>query len=75
MILTTLVKDIGPLRSMKRRVIRVAPLYWLLTGIMIFDALLGPTNLSKGTQVHLDKAIKSLLLIHHYLRSLPDQIW
>lgn len=74
MVLTTHGKNIGPWQFFRRRLVRVAPLYWLLTLLMIAGAI-GPGNFFKSTQVHLDTAINSLLFIPHYSRNLPGQVW
>ncbi len=54
--------------------IRVVPLYWLLTLVMIFGAI-SPLGLFGSTQVHLDTAVKSLFFIPHYSKSWPEHIW
>jgi len=74
MVLTTHDNNIGPLLFIKRRVIRVAPMYWLLTLLMIAGAIFAP-DLFKTTQVHPDIVIKSLLFIPHYSKSSPTEIW
>ncbi len=57
-----------------RRLIRVAPIYWVVTLAIILLALVAP-QLFKSTQFGLSEVVKSLLFIPHYNLAFPDSIF
>jgi exopolysaccharide production protein ExoZ len=59
---------------LRRRIVRVVPLYWMLTLLMVGLALLLP-GLFKSLQVAPDTLVKSLLFIPHFSSSFPHQVW
>lgn len=74
MVVTTTGSAISPLEFMRRRVIRVVPLYWLLTLGMVGAALLVPAMFR--TLIVAPGALgKSLLFIPHYSASFPTMAW
>ncbi len=74
MVVTTADGRIGPVEFWRRRVVRVVPLYWLLTLLMVAVALLAP-SLFKTLKVAPATLLQSLLFIPHFSRSFPDMVW
>ena len=57
-----------------RRIIRIVPLYWLLT--LVFFAILSPNDLAAGDPLRrVGELVQSLLFIPHWHMSTPTEIW
>ncbi len=74
MVITTTGSAISPLEFMRRRIIRVVPLYWLLTLAMVGTALVVPT-LFRTLIVTPATLVESLLFVPHYSTSFPAMAW
>lgn len=74
MVVTTSGKPVGALEFWRRRIVRVVPLYWLLTLAMVMAALLAPA-LFKTLKVEPATLLQSLFFVPHFSRSFPDQAW
>ncbi len=62
-----------PLDFIRRRAIRVIPLYWVATlGFLLLNLLLKNSELNVNV---IDHVIKSLLFIPHYSITKPNEIW
>ena len=58
----------------RRRVIRVVPLYWIMTLIFFVDLV--PNDVAAGAPFRrVDELIQSMQFIPHYHMAVPDQIW
>lgn len=64
----------SPLDFLRRRIARVAPLYWLATLLVVALALVAP-RLFATTVVTLQNVVTSLLFIPSYSAAFPDHIW
>ncbi len=74
MAMTTRRNGVTPVGFMVRRILRVLPLYWLLTLLMVGCALMMP-SLFNTLVVAPDTLVKSLLFIPHFSNSFPGAIW
>lgn len=74
MAMTTRSSGVTPAGFMLRRILRVVPLYWMLTLLMVGCALVMP-SLFKTLVVAPDTVVKSLLFIPHFSNSFPEAIW
>lgn len=74
MVATTAAAPISPAEFWRRRVIRIVPMYWILTTLMVCIWLVAPA-LFKTLDVSLGTYLKSLLFIPHFSRSFPDHVW
>ncbi|WP_439588457.1 acyltransferase family protein [Hydrogenophaga sp.] len=74
MYVTTAGTTIGAGEFMMRRIIRVAPLYWLLTSLMCLIWIAAP-SLFKTLILTPQTFVQSLLFIPHYSLSFPDNIF
>lgn len=74
MVTTTFSKPMTPLEFLRRRIIRVVPLYWLLTLAMVTLALFMP-SLFRTLIVSPATLIESLLFIPHFSASFPQKVW
>lgn len=74
MVLTTHEKQVTPWQFMHRRVIRVVPLYWLLTLAVVALVQVAPA-LFKTTQTPVYHIVKSLLFIPHFSPAHPGVAW
>jgi len=74
MVVTTRHATMSPLEFMRRRVLRIVPLYWLLTLLMVAVALCMP-SLFRTLLVEPGTLVQSLLFIPHYSHSFPDRVW
>lgn len=74
MYITTAGSVITPGEFMMRRIIRVAPLYWLLTCLMCLLWLIFP-GFFKTLSVTTSTFFQSLFFIPHYSRAFPDSIF
>jgi exopolysaccharide production protein ExoZ len=72
MVATTAGQGIRPATFIKRRLLRVVPLYWALTIAMVWVALVVPGTFS-SLVVEADTLIKSLLFIPHFSATFPGQ--
>lgn len=66
--------DVLPLQFWRRRIVRVVPLYWALTIVMVIASLCAP-SLFKTLKVEPGTLLKSLLFIPHFSLSFPGQLW
>ncbi|HEX4235560.1 MAG TPA: acyltransferase [Caldimonas sp.] len=74
MVVTTSGHGIGPVEFWRRRVVRIVPLYWLLTLLMVAVALVAP-SLFKTLKVAPVTLLESLLFIPHFSQSFPGIVW
>ena len=74
MVTTTMDNPPSPLEFMRRRIVRVVPLYWLLTLAMVALALCVP-NLFRTLIVAPVPLVESLLFIPHFSASFPTMVW
>lgn len=74
MVITTTGSAISPVEFMRRRIIRVAPLYWLLTLAMVGAALAAPA-LFRTLIVTPTTLVESLLFVPHFSNSFPTMAW
>ena len=74
MVVTTTGSAISPVEFMRRRIIRVVPLYWLLTLAMVGAALVAPA-LFRTLIVTPTTLVESLLFVPHYSNSFPAMAW
>ena len=74
MLVTTTKKPLSPLKFLELRVVRVVPLYWLMTLLMVGCAALIPYEF-KTLQVSVPAVVKSLLFIPYDSLSFPGYPW
>lgn len=74
MVVTTIGSGMRPQQFLWRRIIRVVPLYWLLTLSMVVVALVVP-SLFNTLKVSPNTLLQSLLFIPHFSQSFPDSVW
>jgi exopolysaccharide production protein ExoZ len=74
MVVTTSGTGMRPTEFWRRRIVRVVPLYWLLTLLMVAVALIAPT-LFKTLKVAPATLLQSLLFIPHFSQSFPGVVW
>ena len=74
MVVTTSATGIGPAEFWRRRIVRVVPLYWLLTIAMVAVAFVAP-QLFKTLKVAPATLLQSLLFIPHFSHSFPGVVW
>lgn len=74
MVVTTVGRAVRPVDFWRRRIVRVVPLYWLLTLAMVLVALVAP-SLFKTLKVAPATLLQSLLFIPHYSQSFPERVW
>lgn len=67
-------KSIGAAEFFTKRVIRVVPIYWLIT-LVIAGAAIAAPQLFKSTQFEFAQIIQSLLFIPHYSQGLPGNVY
>ena len=63
-----------PLRFMTNRIVRIVPLYWLLTLTVAAACLLAP-HFFRGVVLTPDHVLKSLFFIPHFYPGMPSRIW
>lgn len=73
MVATTAGRETRPAAFMRRRLLRIVPLYWMLTSAMVSVSLMVPGTFS-SLVVETDTFFKSLLFIPHFSASFPDQV-
>jgi len=71
---TTVTTTQTPAYFWYRRIIRIVPLYWFFTLVIIIPKLSIP-EIFQNTQLELSHIVKSLLFIPHYHPFVSDQIW
>lgn len=74
MVITTQGSSVRPAEFMRRRIVRVVPLYWLLTLSMVAVALVAP-SLFKSLKVTPLALVQSLLFVPHFSVSFPERVW
>lgn len=74
MVVTTSGTGMGPGEFWRRRIVRIVPLYWLLTLLMVAVALVAP-GLFKTLKVAPATLVQSLLFIPHFSQSFPGIVW
>lgn len=74
MVITTDGKKIAPLDFFQRRLIRIAPLYWILTLLLAAIVLINPV-IFRATVLTPAGLIQSLFFIPHYSASAPAELW
>ena len=73
-IMGSVARDEPPLRFALRRVIRVVPLYWILS--LVYYALLFHVDFTPDApREQVPDLVASLLFLPHYNHGVPDQIW
>ena len=65
---------LGSAEFLKRRIIRIVPLYWLATLAVVAVAVVAP-RLFATTTVTAQNVAQSLLFVPAYSSAFPDQIW
>lgn len=65
---------IGTFDFLMRRIIRVAPIYWFVTLLIVLAAIFMP-HLFKSTQFGASEIVKSLLFIPHYNLAFPEHVY
>ncbi|GEO40243.1 acyltransferase [Skermanella aerolata] len=71
---TTHKRRTTPLRFMTNRIVRIVPLYWLLTLTVAGACLLAP-HLFRGVMLTPEHVVKSLFFIPSFYPGLPTRIW
>ena len=71
---TTHDRPTTPLRFMTNRIVRIVPLYWLMTLAVAAMAFAVP-SLFRGVVLTPEHVIKSLLFIPHYYPGMPTRVW
>lgn len=74
MVLTTHGKGVTRTEFMRRRIVRVVPLYWALTLFTVLCVLVAP-GLFRTTSIEPWHVIQSLLFIPHLSPSFPNEFW
>lgn len=74
MVLTTHEKNLTRAEFMRRRIVRVVPLYWTLTLLMVIGVVVAP-HLFRTTSAEPWHVVLSLLFIPHQSPSFPDTLW
>ena len=67
-------RNTSPKEFLRRRFIRIVPLYWFFTSIFILLSLYIP-NFNTSFTFHSNQAIKSFLFIPHYHANHSKEIW
>ena len=63
-----------PLQFMTNRIVRIVPLYWLITLAVAAMAFTVP-SLFRGVVLTPELVVKSLLFIPHYYPGMPTRVW
>jgi exopolysaccharide production protein ExoZ len=63
-----------PLQFMTNRIVRIVPLYWLLT-LSVAAAVLVMPNLFRGVVLTPEHVVTSLFFIPHFYPGMPSRIW
>jgi exopolysaccharide production protein ExoZ len=74
MVTATAGRDVRPLEFLLRRAIRVVPLYWGITLLMVCAALVAPA-LFRSIDPSPDHVLLSLLFVPHWSPSFPGVAW
>ena len=74
MVVTTSSGTVTPFDFWRRRLVRVVPLYWLLTLLMVAAAMVTP-SLFKTLQIAPATLLQSLFFVPHFSRSFPGEVW
>lgn len=74
MVVTTVGTGINPWQFWQRRIVRVVPLYWVLTLGLVAIWLVRP-ELFKTLTVTTLNLVQSLLFIPHFSSAFPDSVW
>jgi len=74
MVVTTHGREVTRAEFMRRRIVRVVPLYWALTLFTVLCVALAP-GLFRTTSIELSHVIQSLLFIPHRSPSFPNEMW
>jgi exopolysaccharide production protein ExoZ len=74
MVLTCSGRRVAPLDFLRQRLIRIAPIYWALTLLMVLLAVL-PPHVFGGLNPTPRSTLLSLLFVPHYSGTSPAQIW
>jgi exopolysaccharide production protein ExoZ len=67
-------ESLSAIGFIRDRIIRIVPLYWLVTGFIAFAVLVAPSHF-KTTELTLDHLLLSLGFIPHYDPGHPSDIW
>jgi exopolysaccharide production protein ExoZ len=70
-IMYSIARQERPVRFLRRRIIRIVPLYWIATFFLYFQVSMGLA----GTLPSIDQLLKSLLFIPQYNAQNPTEIW
>lgn len=71
---TTSSRPTAPADFIRNRIVRIVPMYWLVTLAVAAAALLLP-NLFRAVELTPEHVIKSLLFVPHFYPSAPTRIW
>lgn len=74
MVLTCSGRRVAPLDFLRHRLIRIAPIYWALTVLMVLLAVL-PPHVFGGLAPTPHSTLLSLLFVPHYSDTRPAEIW
>jgi exopolysaccharide production protein ExoZ len=74
MVLTTHGKEVTRAEFMRRRIVRVVPLYWALTLFTVLCVIVAP-SLFRTTSIEPWHVVQSLLFIPHLSPSFPKEMW
>lgn len=67
-------KDVTPWDFLRRRLVRVVPMYWLVTLAMVGLALVAP-GLFRTLRVDAETLAMSLLFVPHWSAAFPGHAW
>ncbi len=74
MVLTCTGHKVAPLDFLRHRLIRIAPIYWALTAVMVLLAVV-PPHVFGGLQPAAHSTLLSLLFVPHFSDTRPNEIW
>jgi exopolysaccharide production protein ExoZ len=74
MVLTCSGRKVAPLDFLRHRLVRIAPIYWVLTAVMVLLAL-APPHLFGALQPTPRSTLLSLLFVPHFSDTRPTEIW
>lgn len=67
-------ENLSATRFLRDRIVRIVPLYWLVTSFIAFAVLVAPSHF-KSTELTLSHLLLSLGFIPHYDPGHPNDIW
>jgi exopolysaccharide production protein ExoZ len=70
-IMLTVAREARPLEFLRRRIVRIVPLYWLATSFLLFEAFVG----FSGVLPSVEQLLKSLFFVPQFHPAKPTEIW